>query len=79
MIYSFNRLASEAISKSRLISCFYDGVLFLTQGYKHPRSYIATQGPLPGTTDDFWRMIWEQNTYVIVMATQCVERNRVRF
>ncbi|XP_065056870.1 mucin-22-like [Rhopilema esculentum] len=47
-------------------------------GYKHPRAYIATQGPLPGTTDDFWRMIWEQNTFNIVMATQCMERNRVK-
>ena len=50
---------------------------FLPQGYKQPRTYIATQGPLPGTTDDFWRMVWEQNSHVIVMITQCVERTRV--
>ncbi|KAM8972134.1 receptor-type tyrosine-protein phosphatase beta [Pelodytes ibericus] len=49
-----------------------------TPGNSFRREYIATQGPLPGTKDDFWKMVWEQNVHNVVMVTQCVEKGRVK-
>lgn len=43
------------------------------------RRYISTQGPLPTTFDDFYNVIWEQNSYVIVMLTKEEEMNRVSY
>nr|XP_057917990.1 receptor-type tyrosine-protein phosphatase H isoform X2 [Doryrhamphus excisus] len=47
-------------------------------GYSSTREYIATQGPLPSTVSDFWRMIWEQRVSAIVMVTNCVEGIRTK-
>lgn len=39
-------------------------------------SFIATQGCLPTTIEDFWIMVWQEGTQVIVMLTNEVERGR---
>lgn len=41
------------------------------------KSYIATQGCLPSTVDDLWRMVWQENVRVIVMTTKEIERGKV--
>ncbi|XP_043964289.1 receptor-type tyrosine-protein phosphatase O isoform X1 [Gambusia affinis] len=47
-------------------------------GYRHSKEYIATQGPLPETRNDFWKMVLQQKSPIIVMLTQCNERRRVK-
>jgi len=47
-------------------------------GYQKRNAFIATQGPLEETVQDFWRMLWEQNVNTVVMLTQLVECSRTK-
>ena len=40
------------------------------------KEYIATQGCMPNTRADFWQMVWQEKTRVIVMTTKEVERGK---
>ncbi|XP_023810039.1 receptor-type tyrosine-protein phosphatase C isoform X4 [Oryzias latipes] len=57
--------------------CDYINASFI-DGYKEPKKYIAAQGPKDETVLDFWRMVWEQQSSIIVMVTRCEEGNRIK-
>eukprot|EP00051_Salpingoeca_urceolata_P021978 m.351963 g.351963 ORF g.351963 m.351963 type:complete len:1960 (+) comp19898_c14_seq4:3668-9547(+) len=45
-------------------------------GFARRRAYIAAQGPLWNTLDDFWYMVWQERATTIVMITPLVERGQ---
>ena len=50
--------------------------LFQTDHDPRNPVYIATQGPLRETTPDFWQLVWEQGSVVIVMLTRLNENGQ---
>ncbi|KAM9786715.1 tyrosine-protein phosphatase non-receptor type 21 isoform X3 [Syngnathus typhle] len=42
----------------------------------HEWNYIASQGPLSNTCQDFWQMVWEQGVAIIAMVTAEEESGR---
>ncbi|XP_060047347.1 phosphatidylinositol phosphatase PTPRQ isoform X2 [Erinaceus europaeus] len=73
--YNNNRvklIADVSIPGSDYINASY------VSGYLCPNEFIATQGPLPGTVGDFWRMVWETRAKTLVMLTHCFEKGRIR-
>ncbi|XP_023822082.1 receptor-type tyrosine-protein phosphatase delta isoform X25 [Oryzias latipes] len=81
-----NRYANViAYDHSRILLSAIDGIpgsdyinANYIDGYRKQNAYIATQGPLPETFGEFWRMIWEQRSAVVVMMTKLEERSRVK-
>ncbi|KAM4739996.1 protein tyrosine phosphatase receptor type Fa, partial [Anableps anableps] len=81
-----NRYANViAYDHSRVILSLVNGVpgsnyinANYIDGYRKQNAYIATQGPLPETISDFWRMVWEQRTSTIVMMTCLEEKSRMK-
>ncbi|XP_030648177.1 receptor-type tyrosine-protein phosphatase S-like [Chanos chanos] len=80
-----NRYANViAYDHSRVLLSNIDGVpgsdyinANFIDGFRRQSAYIATQGPLPETFNDFWRMIWEQHTANIIMMTKLEEKSRM--
>ena len=58
-------------------ACDYVNASFMQTSMSH-KKYIATQGPIPATFDDFWNMVWQRDVRVIVMLTAEFEGGQVK-
>uniref|UniRef100_H2Z2Q2 Tyrosine-protein phosphatase n=1 Tax=Ciona savignyi TaxID=51511 RepID=H2Z2Q2_CIOSA len=72
--YDNTRVILNGIADTDYINANY--VNMFVPGSNWTNRYIASQGPLPNTSFDFWEMIWEQQSTLIVMLTTVVERGR---
>ncbi|VUZ48920.1 unnamed protein product [Hymenolepis diminuta] len=68
--YDHTRVILKNGRKSDYINANY------VDGFCRPRAFIAAQGPKDTTFDDFWQMVWDENSNIIVMISNFVERGR---
>ncbi|KAF8561096.1 hypothetical protein P879_01683 [Paragonimus westermani] len=62
---------SQNVYKSDYINASY------IDGFRKQNAYVATQAPLPETMEDFWSMIWDQKSAVIVSLSGLVEEGEI--
>jgi len=60
------------------VSSDYINANYIKADEENTKKYIATQGALQNTVNDFWWMIWQEDCRVIVMTTLEVERGKVK-
>uniref|UniRef100_A0A4W4G063 Receptor-type tyrosine-protein phosphatase n=1 Tax=Electrophorus electricus TaxID=8005 RepID=A0A4W4G063_ELEEL len=71
--YDFNRVILSVKRGQEFTD--YINASFI-DGYRQKDYFIATQGPLSHTVQDFWRMVWEWKCHSIVMLTELKEREQ---
>lgn len=70
--YDHNRVKLEITKEKSRGSDYINASLITDDDPKNP-AYIASQGPLGHTTNDFWKMVWDQNSVIIVSLCRTVE------
>ncbi|KAG5265094.1 hypothetical protein AALO_G00261350 [Alosa alosa] len=63
---------------SDYVNANYIDIRINREGYQRSNHYIATQGPKQDMIYDFWRMVWQENCFSIVMITKLVEVGRMK-
>ncbi len=67
-------LTFPAVKTVLIVTCV---VCSFRQGYKQPKAFIVSQGPLTTTCSDFWKMIYDRKCAAIVMLSHLREGGEV--
>ncbi|XP_077981562.1 receptor-type tyrosine-protein phosphatase epsilon-like [Glandiceps talaboti] len=73
MAYDHSRVILD--NESEELTSDYINASYIN-GYKKKKAYIATQGPKTSTVADLWRMVWQEKSACILMATNLRESNK---
>ncbi|KAL5111542.1 Receptor-type tyrosine-protein phosphatase R [Taenia crassiceps] len=68
------RVVLPAINNDDMTSYINANYIHGYQG--RPRAFIATQGPMSHTINDFWRMVWHTRAPAVVMLTKICEQDK---
>ncbi|XP_021948185.1 uncharacterized protein LOC110845934 isoform X2 [Folsomia candida] len=71
--FDHSRVVLSANDLANVCGSDYINASTITDHDPRNPAYIATQGPLPNTAADFWQMVWEQGSVVIVNLTRLTE------
>uniref|UniRef100_A0A8C9UYA3 protein-tyrosine-phosphatase n=1 Tax=Scleropages formosus TaxID=113540 RepID=A0A8C9UYA3_SCLFO len=69
-----SRVCLKATDRDDFLSTYINANYMRGYGGEE-KVYIATQGPTVNTVSDFWRMVWQECSPVIVMLTNVEEKN----
>ncbi|KAF2665786.1 hypothetical protein BT63DRAFT_417315 [Microthyrium microscopicum] len=72
--YEHSRVKIEGLPAG---ACDYINANHIKATWSNKR-YIATQGPIPSTFNDFWKAVWQQDVRVILMLTAEMESGQVK-
>jgi len=74
--YDCNRVVLQSSQDGDYINASY--ISLPLPGVNNTLQYIAAQGPLPHTVEDFWSLVWNQRAEAIAMVTPETERGSVK-
>lgn len=75
--YNQNRVKLAVVDdQSDYVNASYVKLDDVLPGFRDKMTYIAASAPIPSTVEDFYRMLWETETFGIVMLTRNEEGGR---
>ncbi|XP_064386406.1 uncharacterized protein LOC135334956 isoform X2 [Halichondria panicea] len=77
LVYDDNLIILDPIPGQEDCQSDYINACYV-DGFVKRNKFIASQGPLPNTLMDFWRMMWQERPPIIVMLTNVMEKNKIK-
>ncbi|XP_064386419.1 uncharacterized protein LOC135334961 isoform X2 [Halichondria panicea] len=77
LVYDDNLIILDPIPGQEDCQSDYINACYV-DGFVKRKKFIASQGPLPNTLVDFWRMMWQEKPPIIVMLTNLEENNKIK-